>query len=98
MVGAKNAPGPATSIVAWLALTRSGGFGYGMPVWGRLVGTPRFGVGTSEYGRDYRLGYGLTGAEGGAMSFELGIDAARRESPAQGGAEHGVQDRLTARW
>ena len=68
-----------TSIVAWLALTPSGGFGYGMPVWGRL-------------------GYGLTGAEGGAMSFELGIDAARRESPAQGGAEHGVQDRLTARW
>ena len=72
--------------------------GYGMPVWGRLVGTPRFGIGTSEYGRDYRLGYGLTVAESGAVSFELGIEAARRESPAEGGAEHGVQGRLTARW
>ena len=72
--------------------------GYGMPVWGRLVGTPRFGIGTSEYGRDYRLGYGLTVAESGAVSFELGIDAARRESPVEGGAEHGVQGRLTARW
>ncbi len=72
--------------------------GYGMPVWGRLVGTPRFGIGTSEYGRDYRLGYGLTVAESGAVSFELGIDAARRESPAEGRAEHGVQGRLTARW
>ena len=72
--------------------------GYGMPVWGRLVGTPRFGIGASEYGRDYRLGYGLTVAESGAVSFELGIDAARRESPVEGGAEHGVQGRLTARW
>ena len=52
--------------------------GYGMPVWGQLVGTPRFGIGTSEYGRDYRLGYSLTVAESGAVSFELGIDAARR--------------------
>ena len=37
-------------------------------------------------------------ADGGAMSFELGVDAHRRESPAQGGAKHGVQGRLTARW
>ncbi len=72
--------------------------GYGMPVWGRLVGTPRFGIGASEYGRDYRLGYGLTVAEGGAMSFELGVDAHRRESLGQQGAEHGVQGRLAARW
>ena len=72
--------------------------GYGMPVGGRLVGMPRFGIGTSEYGRDYRLGYGLTVAEGGAMSFELGVDAHRRESLGQQGAEHGVQGRLTARW
>ena len=72
--------------------------GYGMPVWGRLVGTPRFGIGASEYGRDYRLGYGLTVAESGAMSFELGVDAHRRESLGQQGAEHGVQGRLAARW
>ena len=50
---------------------------YGMPVGGRLVGTPRFGIGTSEYGRDYRLGYGLTVAQGGAMHFDLGVYANR---------------------
>ena len=72
--------------------------GYGLPVGGRLVGTPRFGIGTSEHGRDYRLGYGMTVAERGAMSFELGVDAHRRESPAQVGAGHGVGGRLTARW
>ena len=33
--------------------------GYALPVGSRLVGTPRFGVTTSEYGRDYRLGYSL---------------------------------------
>ncbi len=49
-------------------------------------------------GRDYRLGYGLTVLQRGAMSFDLGIDAARRQSPGHVGAEHGVQGRLTARW
>ena len=72
--------------------------GYGLPVGSRLVGTPRFGIGTSEYGRDYRLGYGLTVAQGGAMSFDFGVYANRRESPIQGTAEHGVQGRLTASW
>ena len=70
---------------------------YGMPVGGRLVGTPSFGIGASGHGRD-RLGYGLTVAQGGAMHFELGIDANRRESPSQGTAEHGVGSQLTARW
>ena len=70
---------------------------YGMPVGGGLVGTPRFGIGTSGHGRD-RLGYGLTVAQGGAMHFDLGIYANRRESLGQGGAEHGVGGRLTARW
>ena len=72
--------------------------GYGLPVGSQLVGTPRFGIGTSEQGRDYRLGYGLTVTQRGAMSFDLGIDANRRESLAQGTAEHGVLGRLTARW
>ena len=72
--------------------------GYGMPVGGRWVGMPSFGIGTSGHGRDYRLGYGLTVAQDGAMHFELGIDANRRESPSQGTTEHGVLGRLTARW
>ena len=33
--------------------------GYGLPVGSRFVGTPRVGFTTSEYGQDYRVGYGL---------------------------------------
>ena len=48
---------------------------HGMPVGGRLVGTPSFGIGAPGHGRDYRLGYGLTVAQGGAMHFDLGVYA-----------------------
>ena len=72
--------------------------GYGMPVGGRLVGMPSFGIGASGHGRDYRLGYGLTVAQGGATHFDLGVYANRRESLGQGTAEHGVGGQLTARW
>ena len=64
--------------------------GYGLPVGRRFVGTPRVGVSTSEYGRAYRLGYGLTVAQRGAMRVELGVDAQRRERPTQGGVDTGV--------
>ena len=53
-----------------------------MAVGNRFVGTPRIGFGASEMGRDYRLGYGLTVLQRGAMSFDLGIDAAWRQSRA----------------
>lgn len=46
----------------------------------RFVGTPRVGVRTSEYGRDYRLGYGIEVLEQGGMNLQLGVDAERRES------------------
>ena len=36
---------------AWGA---EGEIGYGLPVGSRFVGTPRVGLTTSEYGRDYR--------------------------------------------
>ena len=71
---------------------------YGMAVGSRLVGTPRIGIGTSEYGRDYRFGYGLSVLQGGAMSFELGLDGQRRESPSANGANHALAARFTARW
>ena len=65
---------------------------------------PSFGIGASGHGRDYRLGYGLTVAQGGAMHFELGAsDANRRESPSAGASVAGspravdVLGRLTAR-
>ena len=72
--------------------------GYGLPVGSRLVGTLRFGVATSEYGRDYRLGYGMTLLERDSLGFELGVDAQRRENPLLGGTDNGVLGRATVRW
>ena len=72
--------------------------GYALPVGSRLVGTPRFGVTTSEYGRDYRLGYSLAVVQGGAMSFQFGLDAQRRESLVQSNADHSLVGRLTVGW
>ena len=75
-----------------------GEVGYGLPVGSRFVGTPRFGVGTSEYGRDYRVGYGLGVLNQESLDFELGVDAQRRESPMLGGTSHGGVGRATVRW
>ena len=55
--------------------------GYGLPIGNRFVGTPRAGVRTSEYGRDYRSGYGMQILEQGKLNLQLGIAAERRESP-----------------
>ena len=56
--------------------------GYGLPLGPRLVGTPRLGVRTSEYGQDYRFGYGVEALEQGGVNLQLGVDAERRVSPA----------------
>ena len=65
--------------------------GYGLAVGSRFVGTPRVGVGTSERGRDYRLGYSLGAIGDEGTTFEFGVDAQRRESPLQGGTDHGAR-------
>ncbi len=75
-----------------------GEVGYGLPVGRRFVGTPRVGVSASEHGRDYRVGYGLGVLGGEGTKFELGVDAQRRESPLQGGTDHGALARATMRW
>ena len=78
--------------------------GYGLPVGNRFVGTPRAGVSTSEYGRDYRLGYGMQVLEQGKLNLQLGIDAERRESPLfqmqeqGGGTDQRVLGRATVEW
>ncbi len=72
--------------------------GYGLPVGARLVGTPRVGLTTSQYGRDYRVGYGLGAVDRGKLNFELGVDAQRREMPAQGQVSNGVMGRGTVGW
>ena len=73
-----------------------GEVGYGLPVGRRFVGTPRVGVSTSEHGRDYRLGYGLGVLNPENLTFELGIDAQRRESPLLGA--QATEPSAGARW
>ena len=46
--------------------------GYGMAIGSRFVGNPRLGVSRSDYGRDYRVGYGLTALQGDGLQLELG--------------------------
>ena len=75
-----------------------GEVGYGLPVGSRLVGTPRVGFTTSEYGRDYRVGYGLGVLDRESLNVELGVDAQRRESPMLGGTSNGVLGRASLGW
>ena len=75
-----------------------GEVGYGLPVGSRFVGTPRVGFSASEYGQDYRVGYGLGVLDRGSMNFELGVEAQRRNSPMLRGTSNGVLGRATLGW
>ena len=72
--------------------------GYGLAVGRRFVGTPTLGVGTSEMGRDYRLGYRLGAFGSAGTAFELGVEAQRRERPLVGSTDQGALARATVRW
>ena len=73
--------------------------GYGLPVFGGgFTGTPNVGLGLSDTAREVRLGWRLAPAAGGATGFELSLDATRRESAGDGGAEHGVVLRARTSW
>ena len=72
--------------------------GYGIALFGgAFTGTPHLGVGLTESGRDYRLGWRLTSARRGDPGFEINLDATRREA-ANADAEHGVALRGVIRW
>ena len=71
--------------------------GYGLPV-GRFVGTPSVGVGTSQYGRDYRLGYRLGLLERGGLDFGLDVSGTRRESIMTPVPDHQVVTSATVTW
>ena len=75
-----------------------GEVGSGLPVATRFVATPRVGFRTSEYGQDYRVGYGLGVLDRESRTFELGVDAQRRTSPLLGGTSNGVLGRATLGW
>ena len=75
--------------------------GYGVPAFGdRFTATPELGIGLSDAGREYRLGWRLGLAPGGASSFELGIEATRKEPANDAGTapEHGIRLKLEARF
>ena len=75
-----------------------GEVGYGLPVGRRFVGTPRVGFSTSQYGQDYRVGYGLGLLDRESLAFELGVEAQRRNSPILGGTSNGMLGRATLGW
>ena len=72
--------------------------GYELPVGSRLVGTPRVGFATSEYGRDYRLGYSLGALGGEGTQFELGVDAEGGRARWLGGTSNSVLGRASVGW
>ena len=73
--------------------------GYGLPLLdGRLTGTPEFGLGLSESGRDWRLGWRLGLARSGRVDFGLGVEATRREPANDDAPENRVGLTATIRW
>ena len=73
--------------------------GYGLSAFGdRFTSTPEIGLGLSDSGRDYRLGWRLGLAQSGPTALELKLEATRRESANDNAPEHGIGLRVTARW
>ena len=72
--------------------------GYALPVGSGLVGTPRLGITTSGFGRDYRLGYSLGVLRGGAMNLHFSLDAQRRERLFLQQLDHRLSGRLQLAW
>ena len=75
--------------------------GYGVPAFGdRFTSTPEMGAALSDGGREYSLGWKLGLVPGGPSSFELGIEATRKEPANDAGTEpeHGVRLKLDARF
>ena len=73
--------------------------GYGIAMFGgRFTGTPEVGAGFSDTGRDYRLGWRLGLGASGGTSFELGLEATRRQSANDNKAEHTAGFRIRAAW
>ena len=76
----------------------NGEVGYGLPVGGRFVGTPRVGFSTSAHSQNYRVGYGLGVLETGGLHVEVGVDALHSESPMRGGASNALRGQASLGW
>ncbi len=67
--------------------------GYGFAAFGeRYTATPELGLGLSDAGREYRLGWRFAESVPAGLAFELGLEGTRHESTGAGAgdAEHGV--------
>ena len=74
--------------------------GYGMPAFGdRFTSTPEIGLGFTDAGRDYSLGWRLTHGSWQGSSLNLSLEA-RRDESANDNVDpvHEVEIRLTARF
>ena len=72
--------------------------GYGVPVFGALTGTPYAGLGLSESGRDWRLGWRVSPGTT-AFDFELGLEGTWAvPADDEGAPERGVMLQGTLRW
>ena len=76
------------------------GFAYGFAAFGdRFTSTSEIGVGLSDAGRDYRLGWRLTRVTREGGSLEISVEARRREIADESTSpEHDVRFGLTARY
>ncbi len=72
--------------------------GYGLPLGSRFVGTPLLGVSNSAHGREYRLRYSLEALETRSVTFELGVEAQRRENAMQGEASNAALGQASLGW
>ena len=73
--------------------------GYGFPLLGdRLIGTPEIGLGLSDTGRDYSLGWRLALAGSHRIAFDLALEGTRREAANDDAPEHGLRLRGALRW
>ena len=75
--------------------------GYGFAAWGdRFASVPEVGLGLSDTGREYILGWRLVGGgTRGSGALQLSTEARRIESSdSLGSAEHRIEARLSARW
>ena len=71
--------------------------GYGFPAWGgRFASVPEVGLGHSDTGREYILGWRL--ASEAPSGFQLSTEVRRIESYSPGPAEHRIGVQLLARW
>ena len=73
--------------------------GYGFSaLGGGFTSTPEIGIGLSDTGRDYSLGWRLTRVAGDSGSLELSFEARRENANDNTGPEHTIGFRLTTRF